>query len=268
MNTLRNTAILLVLAASFYSCQKNEVDNGSLKIGTITEIKLGETAENAKYGLSLSVENVKDERCPIPMLCIVNSSASVQFSLKTKNDVYNFTLYTYRGNFDNFFYYDEGIVVEGIKYQLADVLPYPVFYDPFNNDGHLEEQPVKTVIVLVGAHSKLSDTQWKFIGYQIKETSEVKTYPQDIEPIIIRFKKDFTVELHCPCNESQGTYIAGNDGNIGFKINVEEWKHCGEPVDDWERWVFDTINWSERYTIVNSHLTIENYQRKLYFQRI
>ena len=52
--------LCVILAGSFYSCQKDEFDNGSLKVGAITEIKLGETAKNPKYGLSLSVENVKN----------------------------------------------------------------------------------------------------------------------------------------------------------------------------------------------------------------
>ena len=115
----------------FLSCDNEKI--GTLKIGKITEIKEGRTAENSKYGLSLRVENINDSRCPTGVMCIWGGTASVEFQLTTTNGKYNFTLDTHP-NFTN------DTVIEGFKYQLSDVLPYPVFG---------KEQAKKTVRILV-----------------------------------------------------------------------------------------------------------------------
>lgn len=118
----------------FFGCDKNKEIN-TLKFGEITEIKLGETVENSDYGLSLIVENINDSRCPVGVECIWEGNASVEFKLTTKKGEYKFTLDTHSPpNFKN------DTVIEGIKYQLRNVLPYPV---------HGEEQVIQTVRILI-----------------------------------------------------------------------------------------------------------------------
>ena len=121
---------------------KEDDDCIDLKIGEETEIKLGETACNSQYDLSLRVENVNDSRCPVNPLaiCVWEGNASVQFHLTTKNGKYNFTLDTYQGAA-----FKNDTIIEGIKYQLINVLPYPV-------SG--EEQPIKTVKILVEKYNQ------------------------------------------------------------------------------------------------------------------
>jgi len=109
---------LIGLSLSFFGCGKNE--KHLLKIGKITEIKEGKTVENSDYGLSLHVENINDSRCPKKADCFWEGTASVTFQLITKKGEYKFTLDTHSPpNFIN------DTVIEGIKYQLKDVLPYP-----------------------------------------------------------------------------------------------------------------------------------------------
>ena len=107
--------------------------------GKLTEIELGKTVEIADYGVSLRVESINDCRCPIGSNCKWEGNASVEFKLTTTNGEYNFTLDTHQGDpFRN------DTVIEGIKYQLKDVLPYPV---------HGEEPSRQTVNILVVNHS-------------------------------------------------------------------------------------------------------------------
>jgi len=125
---------LILAVILFASCHK-EANNHILKIGKTTEIKLGETAYNAQYGLSLSVENIQDSRCPNGATCVWAGYASVQLHLTTKLDNYDFTLYTLvNAVFKN------DTIIESFKYKLIDVVPYPVVG---------EKPPVKTVKILV-----------------------------------------------------------------------------------------------------------------------
>jgi hypothetical protein len=127
--------ICLGLTFVFSSCEKEE-EKSSLKIGKTTEIEVGETAINSKYGLSLRVENVDDSRCPKEVVCIWAGEASVQLQLTTREGEYNFTLKKEGLDGPSC----EGIVIEGLKYELIDVLPYP---------GSETERVEKTVKLLV-----------------------------------------------------------------------------------------------------------------------
>ena len=121
-----------------------------LKIGETTEIKSGETACNSQYGLSLRVENVNDSRCPTGVICVTAGDASVQFYLATKKGECSFTLHTLQNAT-----YKRDTIIEGFKYQLRNVLPYPV---------HGEDQPIKTVRILV---EKIEDIDNEYVGATI-----------------------------------------------------------------------------------------------------
>jgi len=120
----------------FFGCSEKEEIN-TLKIGEVAEIKLGETIENSKLGLSLRVENINDSRCPVGAMCFWEGYASVEFQLTTKKGKYDFTLDTHNPPIIR-----NDTVIGGIKYQLIDVMPY------LNLN---EEQSIKTVKILVGS---------------------------------------------------------------------------------------------------------------------
>ena len=109
-----------------------------LKIGDITEIKSGKTAYNAQYDLSLRVNSVNDSRCPIGLSCFWQGYVSVQLFLTTKSGNYDFSLSTLHVPT----YLKVDTVIEGMKYRLTDVLPYPVF----------ENEQLKRVKIYVGSH--------------------------------------------------------------------------------------------------------------------
>ena len=123
--------------------------NDTLRIGKITEIELGRTVENAEYGISLRVKNIYESRCPIGVMCVWEGNASVELQLTTPKGTYNFTLDThYPPNFKN------DTVIEGIKYQLRNVLPYPV---------HGKEPPTKIVRILVDDNENVYDEYFNAI---------------------------------------------------------------------------------------------------------
>jgi len=172
----------------------NDKDNDDcidLKIGEETEIKSGETACNAQYGLSLRVENVNDSRCPMYATCVWAGTASVQFHLTTANGEYNFVLDTYLGgSFKN------DTIIEGIKYELIDVLPYPVFGG---------EQSIKTVKILLTPNSQSIDWTNKTAELRIHNQNKisitegiwgtlVKTEGNCMPVIDFRFCKQYPVK--------------------------------------------------------------------------
>ena len=119
------------------------IQNSSLlKIGEITGIKPGETAGNTQYDLSLRVENINDSRCPTGVNCVWEGNASIQLHLTTQNGQYDFTLDT---NPSSMFKTDT--LIEGIKYKLVDVLPYPVF-------GEEQEKTAKILVDNLGTSIK------------------------------------------------------------------------------------------------------------------
>ena len=132
---IKSTIVILLLSLWIAGCSKENSEKmvRSLNIGEITEIKLRETACNPQKGLSLQVYNINDSRCPIGAICVWAGYASVDFYLTTEKSKYDFTLpapYTFKND----------TVIEGIKYELIDVLPYPELN---------KEQPANTVKILV-----------------------------------------------------------------------------------------------------------------------
>jgi hypothetical protein len=133
----REVNVIFINGVQVYCYNDNGSSNLDLRIGEITEIKLGETANNSQYGLSLRVDTIIDSRCPIGVVCVWPGRADVQLQLTTKNGKYDFTLNKMgmQGGRSC-----EGVVIEGMRYYLVDVLPYP----------NIEERnPIKTVKILV-----------------------------------------------------------------------------------------------------------------------
>jgi len=122
---------LTVLFLLFFGCDKKKKIDSEL-----IEIELGKTAKVSNYDLSLKVENIDDCRCPIGARCAWEGYASAEFQLTTKKGKCNFTLDTHSPPI-----FKNDTTIDGIKYQLKEVLPYPV-------SG--EEQPTKIVKILVG----------------------------------------------------------------------------------------------------------------------
>lgn len=134
MNKIIKIGLTGALLLMLLSCHKNE--NAKIfKIGEIIEIELGKTVDNSHYGLSLSVEDINDSRCPTGVDCFWEGTASVKFNLITQQGDYSFVLDTHEPpNFIN------DTIIENLNYQLIDVLPYP--------DAN-ENQKKQTVKILI-----------------------------------------------------------------------------------------------------------------------
>jgi hypothetical protein len=139
---MKKIVVLLSLGVFLtVSCAKKDDGVTILKVGEITEIKVGETAINSQCSLSLRVDNVNDYRCPIGVDCMLTEdyvSLSVQIHLTTKDGEYSFTFVDAPegGTIPS----KRAITIESIVYQLEDVLPYP---------NTFVEQSIKTVKILV-----------------------------------------------------------------------------------------------------------------------
>ena len=121
---------LIIAVILLASCSKEK-----LKIDDIIEIKMGKAVYNPRYGLLLGVVNVDDDSCPIGAVCFWEGNAAVQLHLKTTKSKYDFTLDTQLAPpFKN------DTIIEGIKYQLIDVLPYPV-------DGEMQQEKTITIFI-------------------------------------------------------------------------------------------------------------------------
>ena len=128
------TYLTIALFLLLLGCDEGyEYDN--LLVGKTTELEVGRKVSNARHGLSLQVQSVTDSRCAIGLVCVWEGYAAVRFNLITKKREYDFTLDTHRlSPFRN------DTIIEGLKFELVDVLPYPVAD---------EDQPSKIVKILV-----------------------------------------------------------------------------------------------------------------------
>ena len=144
-----------------------------LKIGEVTEFKIGEIACDAQHDLSLRIETINDRRCPVGLVCIDGGNVYVQFLLTTQSGEHKFTLSDIHQHQQNPVF-KRDTIIEGLKYQLADVLPYP----------NISEQQIKTVKISVTNENE--DTliiagKWKldFVGYMDSNISPaIRDYSQ------------------------------------------------------------------------------------------
>ena len=203
---MKRIVILLSLGAFLsVSCTKREQNNDNcdggidLKIGKITEIKSGETACNGQYGLSLRVISVNDGRCPEGVDCMRIegvSEASVEFQLTTKKCKYNFTLDTYQGGA-----FTNDTIIEDIKYQLRDILPYPMSFG--------EEQTIKTVRIWIGNEE---DSWTKCDQDVIISAEEYENAPDDLYDSINDKYNIIDMEINGNCLKIK-FWASGCDGN-------------------------------------------------------
>jgi len=141
-----------------------------------------------------------------------------------------------------------------------DILPYPV---------HQKEHPVIMVKILVSDQSILADTQWKLNRYQNHLTSS--SSPQ-IDPYIIHFKNDFTIEFPFHCRVPQGNYVTGIDGSIYIDNLFERDTNCERnflnPIYEFETSMVSCLSGSTKFTIIDNQLIIKGDNIIMNFDKI
>jgi len=90
MKTILMIWVLMLL--SFHGCEKDIVP-----LNEEIELKYGTTKFIDDSGLSITIDSVRDGRCPVPMLCFWQGNAKVTFKLKDGKKVTRFGLDTYSG---------------------------------------------------------------------------------------------------------------------------------------------------------------------------
>ena len=212
---MKRIATILSLGAFLsVSCEKgvqnndNCVGNIDLKIGETTEIKSGETACNVQYGLSLRVISVNDGRCPEGVDCMRIegvSEASVEFQLTTKKGKYNFTLDTYQGGA-----FTNDTIIEDIKYQLRDILPYPMSFG--------EEQAIKTVRIWIGNE----EDSWINCDQDviISETEYEKAPSRPVEIIDMKIEGScLNIKFSCSLGCGEDTWKLIDSGDVAHGVS-------------------------------------------------
>ena len=86
---------------------------------------------NPEYEISLSFDSLQDSRCPIGAMCIWEGNARIKLKIRQSGESeISFWLNTH----DSFL---SDTVVNGIRYELIDVLPYPELDKEYQLDDYL-----------------------------------------------------------------------------------------------------------------------------------
>lgn len=106
-------------------------DIEELKLNEILEMRYSELYCNAEYEIRLSFDSLQDSRCPIGAACIWEGNGRVQLILKqgARNDT-RFWLNT-NVNFLT------DTVVNGLRFTLVDMLPYPQVDKNYQLDDYI-----------------------------------------------------------------------------------------------------------------------------------
>ena len=122
-----------VLAAFIYSgCEKNLELNSTLPLNDTIEIANFDTRYNYEDKLVLRMDSVlEDSRCPANVQCVWEGNARVDFILKQEGRSEQiFTLNTFAGFLTD-------TTVNGIRFEMIDMLPYPVVDKDYQLDDYI-----------------------------------------------------------------------------------------------------------------------------------
>ncbi len=128
--------IFLLSASLYYGCENCNCfcaayDAEDLKLNDTIELRYRELYCNSEHEFRLSFDSLGDGRCPIGAYCIWEGNAQVDFILKQEGRSEQiFTLNTHN-NFLN------DTVVNGIRFELIDMLPYPVVDTDYQLDDYI-----------------------------------------------------------------------------------------------------------------------------------
>ena len=113
------------------NCSCSDEDAEELTLNDTIDYKYSKLYCNAEYEIQLSFDSITDGRCPIGAMCVWEGNASVKLLIKQdgENDA-SFTLNTFDGFLTD-------TTVNGIHYELIDMLPYPVIDKDYQLDDYI-----------------------------------------------------------------------------------------------------------------------------------
>ncbi len=127
--------IFLVSASFYYGCENcncycSDYNVEELLLNDTVDLKYSTTYCNPEYEIRLSFDSLSDNRCPIGAICVWEGNASMKFFIKQKGESdATFTLNT-SGRFLT------DTIVNGLRYELIEVLPYPVLDKDYQLDDY------------------------------------------------------------------------------------------------------------------------------------
>ena len=128
---------VFLLTAILYSgcdncnCFCAAYDAEDLKLNDTIELSYRELYCNSEHEFRLSFDSLGDGRCPIGAYCIWEGNAHVDFIIKQEGRSEQiFTLNTFAGFLTD-------TTVNGIRFELIDMLPYPVVDKDYQLDDNI-----------------------------------------------------------------------------------------------------------------------------------
>jgi len=111
-------------------CYCSAYDVEELVLNDTLDFKYYTTYCNPAYEIRLSFDSIVDNRCPIGAMCVWEGNASVKLLIKqTGESDASFLLNTFGG-------YQTDTLVNGIRYELINVLPYPEIDKDYSLDDY------------------------------------------------------------------------------------------------------------------------------------
>ena len=112
-------------------CFCSSYDAEELMLNDTVDLKYSELYCNPEYELRLSFDSILDSRCPIGAACIWEGNAQVKLQvLQSGKSTSTFWLNTHIS-------YLTDTLVNGIRYELIDLLPYPEVGKDYSLDDYI-----------------------------------------------------------------------------------------------------------------------------------
>ncbi len=128
--------IFLLSASLYYGCENcncycSDYDVEELLLNDTVDLKYSAAYCNPEYEIRLSFDSLGDGRCPIGAYCIWEGNAHVDFIIKQEGRSEQiFTLNTFAGFLTD-------TTVNGIRFELIDMLPYPIVNKDYQLDDYI-----------------------------------------------------------------------------------------------------------------------------------
>jgi len=112
------------------NCICSEYDAKELTLNDTLNLKYSELYCNPEYEFRLSFDSLSDGRCPIGAMCIWEGNARIKFIVQQSGESSAFWLNTHVSM-------QSDTVINGIRYELIDLLPYPVVDKDYQLDDYI-----------------------------------------------------------------------------------------------------------------------------------
>ena len=138
MRIISNFLILVIILALLWGCEENKIYKKQeieyFALDDTTSLKVNEIAYNSENELRLEIDSVlTDSRCPTGVNCVWEGNAEVRFNLIMEGS----SQYSFNLNTNPKFQTDT--LLNGFRFSLVGVLPYPEYGETIEHDDYKVE---------------------------------------------------------------------------------------------------------------------------------